>query len=250
MASGPITSWQIEGETKEAVTDCVFLGSKITVDGDYKIKNKKPKNLLLGQKAMTNLDSVWKRKDITLLTKFHIVKAMVFPVVMYGCENWTIKENEWWRIDALGLWCQKRLLRVPWTPRRSIQSILKEINPWIFLGRTDAETESPVLWPPDVKSWLIRKYPNFWKDWRQKEKGSAEDGNVGWHHWLNGHEVEQTLGNSGGQRNLACFSPWTRRVKPNIVTETLQHQIYLAFISISDKLKVVWEQIAIKCLFF
>ena len=153
-------------ETKEEVTDCVFLGSKITVDGDYnhKIKNKKTKNLLLGQKTMTNLDSVWKSKDITLLTKFHIVKAMVFPVVMYGCENWTIKENEWWRIDTLGLWCQKRLLRVPWTARRSIQSILKEINPWKFLGRTDAETESPVLWPPDVKSWLIGKYPNFWTD--------------------------------------------------------------------------------------
>ena len=195
---------------------------------------------------MTNLSSVWKSKDVTLLTKFPIVKAMVFPVVCYGCESWTIKKTEWWRIDALELWHQKRLLDF-----KEINSVNPKGNqPGIILERTDAEAESPILWPPDVKNWLIGKYPNFLKDWRQKEKGSAEDRRVGWHHWLNGHEVEQILGDTGGQRNLAHCSSWTHRVKPNLVTEKQQHQIYLAFIPVSDKLKVVWKQIVVKCLFF
>ena len=127
MASGPITSWQIEGETMETVTDFIFLGSKITADGDccHEIKTR----LLLGRKTMTNLDSVLKSRDITLLTKVHLVKAMVFPVVMYGCESWTIKKAEHQRIDAFELWCWRRLLRVPWTARRSNRSILKEISP-------------------------------------------------------------------------------------------------------------------------
>ena len=127
MASGPITSWQIDGETKETVTDFIFLGSKITVDNDCSHEIKR--HLLLGRKAMTNLDSILKSRYITLLTKFHIVKAMVFPVVMYGCESWTIKKGESQRIDAFELWCWRRLLRVPWTARRSSQSILKEISP-------------------------------------------------------------------------------------------------------------------------
>ena len=195
---------------------------------------------------MTNLSSVWKSKDVTLLTKFPIVKAMVFPVVCYGCESWTINKTEWWRIDALELWHQKRLLDF-----KEINSVNPKGNqPGIILERTDAEAESPILWPPDVKNWLIGKYPNFLKDWRQKEKGSAEDRRVGWHHWLNGHEVEQILGDTGGQRNLAHCSSWTHRVKPNLVTEKQQHQIYLAFIPVSDKLKVVWKQIVVKCLFF
>ena len=195
---------------------------------------------------MTNLSSVWKSKDVTLLTKFPIVKAMDFPVVCYGCESWTIKKTEWWRIDALELWHQKRLLDF-----KEINSVNSKGNqPGIILERTDAEAESPILWPPDVKNWLIGKYPNFLKDWRQKEKGSAEDRRVGWHHWLNGHEVEQILGDNGGQRNLAHCSSWTHRVKPNLVTEKQQHQIYLSFIPVSDKLKVVWKQIVVKCLFF
>ena len=126
MASGPITSWQIDGETVQTVADFIFLGSKITADGNcsHEIKRR----LLLGRKAMTNLDSILKSRDITFPTKVHLVKAMVFPVVMYGCESWTINKAEHQRIDAFELWCWRRLLRVPWTARRSNQFILKEIN--------------------------------------------------------------------------------------------------------------------------
>ena len=127
MTSSPITSWQIDGETMETERDFIFLGSKITADGDsgHEIK----RHLLLGRKAMTNLDSILKSRDITLPTKVLLVKAMVFPVVMYGCVSWTIKKIEHQRVDAFELWCWRRLLRVPWTARRSNQSILKEISP-------------------------------------------------------------------------------------------------------------------------
>ena len=146
MASGPITSWQIDGETVQTAADFIFGGSKITADGDcsHEIRRR----LLLGRKVMTNLDSIFKSRDITLPTKVRLVKAMVFPVEMYGCESWTIKKAEHRRIDAFGLWCWRRLLRVPRTARRSNQSILKEISP----GRTDVEAETPILWPPDAKS--------------------------------------------------------------------------------------------------
>ena len=127
MASAPITSWQIDGETMDTVTDFIFLNSKITADGDCSHEIKRP--LLLGRKAITNLDSILKSRDITLPTKVCLVKAMVFPVVMYGCESWTIKKAECRRMDAFELWCWRRLLRVPWTARRSNQSILKEISP-------------------------------------------------------------------------------------------------------------------------
>ena len=127
MASGPITSWQIDGETMETVADFIFLGSKITVDSDCTPEIKR--QLLLGRKAMTNLDSILKSRDITLPAKVRLVKAMVFPVVMYGCESWTIMKAEHQIIDAFELWCWRRLLRVPWTARRSNQSILKEISP-------------------------------------------------------------------------------------------------------------------------
>ena len=120
MASGPITSWQIDGQTVETVRDFIFLGSKITADGDY--SHEIPRSLLLGRKAMTNLDSILKSTDIILLTKVHIVKAMFFPVVVYGCESWTTKKAELQRTDAFELWCWRRLLRVPWTARRSSQS--------------------------------------------------------------------------------------------------------------------------------
>ena len=127
MASGPITSWQIDGEIVETVTDFIFLGSRITTDGDcsHDIKRR----LLLGRKVITNPDSILKSRDITLSTKVHLVKAMVFPVVMYGCESWTVKKAERRRIDAFELWCWRRLFRVPWTARRSNLSILKEISP-------------------------------------------------------------------------------------------------------------------------
>ena len=127
MASGPITPWEIDGETVETVSDFIFLGSKITADGDCSHEIKRC--LLLGRKVMTNLGSIFKSRDITLPSNVHLVKAMVFPVVMYGCESWTVEKAECWRIDALELWCWRRLLRVPWTARKSNQSILKEINP-------------------------------------------------------------------------------------------------------------------------
>ena len=129
MASSPISSWQIDGETVETVVDFIFGGSKITADSDYSHEIKKC--LLLGRKVMTNLDSILKSRDITLPTKVHLDKAMVFPVVMNGCEGWTVKKAECRRFDAFKLWCWRRLLRVPWTARRSNQSILKEISPGI-----------------------------------------------------------------------------------------------------------------------
>ena len=133
MASSPIILWQIDGKTMETVTDFIFLGSKITEDGDCSHEIKR--HLLLRRKTMTNLDSIFKSRDITLPTKVYLVKAMVFPIVMYGCESWTIKKAECRRIDAFELWCWRSLLRVPWTTRRSNQSILKEISPEYSLER-------------------------------------------------------------------------------------------------------------------
>ena len=132
---------------------------------------------------------------------------MVFLVVTCGCENWTIKKAEHRRLDAFELWCWRRLLRIPWT-WRSNQSILKEISPESVIGRTDAEAEAPIPWPPDEKTWLFRKGHEAWKDWRQEEKRVTEDEMVGWHHWLDGHEFEQALGVGDGQGSLTCGSPW------------------------------------------
>ena len=159
MASGPITSWQIDGET---VADFIFLGSKnhCICWLQHEIK----RHLLLGRKVMTNGDSILKSRDIALPTKVHLVKAMVFPVVMYGCESWTIKKTEHQRIDAFELWCWRRLLRVPWTARRSNQSNLMDISPEFF-GRTDVEAETPILSPPDAKSWFIWEDPDAGKVW-------------------------------------------------------------------------------------
>ena len=126
---------------------------------------------------MTNLDNILKSRDITLPTKVRLVKAMVFPVVMYGCESWTVKKVERQRIDAFELWCWRRLLRVPWTARRSNQSILKD-----FFGRTDAKAETPILWPPHGKSRLIGKDSDAGRDWGQEEKGTTEDEMAGWYH--------------------------------------------------------------------
>ena len=155
----------------------LFLGgSKISADGDcsHEIKRR----LLLGRKVMTNLDSILKSKDITLPTKIHLVKAMVFPVVMYGCESWTIKKAECRRIDAFELWCWKTL-ESP-LECKEIQPVHPKGNQsWIFIGRTDAEAETPVLWPPDVKNWLIGEVPDAGKDWRQEEKGTTENEMVG-----------------------------------------------------------------------
>ena len=181
-------AWQVDGETVDTVADFIFLGSKITADGDCSHEIKRC--LLLGRKVMTNIDSILKSRDITLSTKVRLVKAMVFPVVMYGCESWTIKKAEHQRIDAFELWCWRRLLRVPWTARRSNQSNPKGDQSWVLIGRTDAEAETPRLWLPDAKSWLTWKHPDAGKDWGQEEKGTTEDEMVGWHYWLIGHGFE------------------------------------------------------------
>ena len=167
------------------MTDFIFLSSKITADGDcsHEIKRR----LLLGRKAMTNLHSILKSRDITLRKGVFLVKAMIFPVVMYGCESWTIKKAERKRIDAFELWCWRRLLRVPWTARWLNQSVLKKISPWIFIGRTDAEAEAQYF---VHLTWRIGKDPDAEKDWRLEEKGTTEGEMVGWHHRLNGHESE------------------------------------------------------------
>ena len=165
MVSSPITSWQIGGKTMETVTDFVFGGSKITTDGDCRQEIKRC--LLLGRKAMTNLDSIVKFREITLPTKVHLVKAIVFPVVMYGCESWTIKKVEHWRIDAFELWCWRRLLRVPWTTRRSNQSILKEINSKHSLEGQVLKLKLQYFGHlMDSLDWLIGKEPDAGKDWR------------------------------------------------------------------------------------
>ena len=182
---------------------------------------------------MTNLDSMLKSRDITLPTKVHLVKAMVFPVVMYRCESWTIKKAERWRIDASELWCWRRLLRVPWNTRRSKQSIL--ISPELFIGRTDVEAETPVLWPPDVKSRLIWKDPDAGKDWRQEEKRTAKDEMFGWHHRLDGHGFGWTPGVGDGLGGLACCGSWglkesdtTERLKWTGVDQAQKNKKWLA----------------------
>ena len=201
MAPGPITSWQIDGETMEIVRDFTFLVSKITADVDFSHEIKR--HLVLGRKAVINLDTIFKSRDISLPTKVHLFKAMFFPVVMCGCEESWVSEN----------WCF-------WTVvlEKTLESPLdgKEIQPvcpkgnqsWIFIARTDAKAETPILWPPDAKNWLIWKDPDAGKEWRWEEKGMTEDEMVVWHHRLNGHEFEQALGVDNGQGGLACCSPW------------------------------------------
>ena len=182
MASGPITSGQVDGETMETVTDFMFGASKITVDGDCRHEIKR--RLLLGRKVMTNLESILNSRDITLPTKVHLVKAMVFS-----------SSHVWmWELDYKESWVPKNWCFWTVVLEKSLESLLdsKEIQPvhpkgnqsWIFIGRTDAEAETPVLWPPDVKNWLIGKDSDAGKDWRQEEKGMTEDDMVGWHHQL------------------------------------------------------------------
>ena len=148
MTSGPITSWEIDGKTVETVSEFIFWGSKITANGDcsHEIKRR----LLLGRKVTTNLDSIFKSRDITLPAKVRLVKAMVFPVVMYGCESWSIKKAERRRIDAFELWCGRRLESS--LDCKEIQPVHSKDQPWVFFGRTDANAETPVLWPPHAKS--------------------------------------------------------------------------------------------------
>ena len=209
MASGPITSWQIDGETMKTVTDFILGGSKITADGDCNHEVKK--HLLLGRKAMTNIDSRLKNRNITLSTKVHLVKAMVFPVVMSGCESWTIKKAEHRRTDAFEL-CWRRLSRVPWTARRSNQSVLKEISPEYSLEGLMLKLKLQYF------GHLMRRADSLENTLRlfsflQEEKGTTEYEMVGWHHQLKRPEFEQALGDDEGQGSLVCCSPWGRRVR-------------------------------------
>ena len=165
----------------------ILGGSRITADGDCNHEIKRC--LLLGRKVMTKLHSILKSRDITLPTKVHLVKAMVFPVVMDGCESWTVKKAEHWRIDAFELWCWGRLLRIPWTARRSNQSILKEISSEYSLEGLTLKLKLQYFGPL-AKNRLIWKDPDAGKDWRWEEKGTTEDEMVGWHHRLYGHEFE------------------------------------------------------------
>jgi len=168
---------EIVGWTMEIVRYFILGGSKITADGDCSHEIKK--HLLLGRKAMTNLDSILNSRDITLPTKGHLVKAILFPVVMYGCESWTLKKAEHWRMDAFELWYWRRLLRFPWTARRSNQSILKEIRPEYSLERLMLKLKLKYFWSSDAKNWLIGNDLNAVKDWRREEKGTTEDQMVG-----------------------------------------------------------------------
>ena len=204
----------------------ILFGSKITADGDcsHEIKRR----LLLGRKAMTNLNNILKSRDITLLTKVCIVKTMVFPVVMYGCESWLerklstkelmlfncgVGEDAW---ESLGMQGDQ-------TSQSQWKSIL---NIYEASWTTDAEAEAPILWPPAAKSWLIRKDPDAGKDWRQEEKRTTEDEIVGWHNQLNGHEFEQAPGDGDGRGSLACCSPWG--CKESDTTEQLNNNSILS----------------------
>ena len=168
---------------------------------------------------MTNLDSILKSRDITLPTKVRLVKAMVFPVITYGCESWTVKKAEHRRIDAFALWCWRRLLRVPWTARRSNQSILKETSPGCSLEGLMLKLKLQYYGYLMRKSWLTGKDPDAGRDWRQEEKGTTEDEMTGWHHWLDGRESEWTPGVGDGQGGLACCDSWDR--KESDMTERL-----------------------------
>ena len=204
MASGPIISWEIEGEKMEAVTDFLFLGSKITVHGDWTHEIRK--RFLLGRKAMTKLDSMLKQRHHFASKDpysqgYGLSKSHVWVKELDHKEGWVLKN-----------WCFQTVV-LEKTLESPLDNKIKPVNPkgnqaWIFIGRTDAEAEAPMLWPPDGKSWLIGKDPDAGKYWRLEEQGATEDETVGWHHQLNEHEFEQAPGDGEGQGSLACYSPW------------------------------------------
>ena len=183
-----------------------------------------------GKKGYDYIDSILKSRDITLPTKVHLIKAMAFPVVMYGCESWTIKKAECWKIDVFELWCCRRLLRVPWTVKRYSQSILQEISPEHSLEGLMLKLKLQYF------GHLIGKDPDVGKDWRWEEKGTTEDEMVGWHHQFDGHEFEQALGVDAGQGSLACCSPWPKSwIRLSDWTEQVL-EYFLTFVTISKKL--------------
>ena len=203
------TSKQVETEH----TSEKWVGQKRSLKENKKIPGTQLSanlHLLLGRKVMNNLDSILKSRDITLSTKVRLAKAMVFAVVIYGCESWTVKKAECQRIDAFELVSEKTL-ESP-LDCKGIQPVHPKGNQfWVFIDGTDAEAEPPILWPPDAKSWLIWKNFDAGKDWGQEEKGMTEDEMVGWHHRLNGHGFGWTLGFGDGQGGLACSSSWGHR---------------------------------------
>ena len=200
MASGAITSWQIDGETMETVTDFMFEGSKITADRDYSHEIKR--RLLFGRKAMTNLDNTLKSRDIIFSQSYVFSSSRVWMWESDNKESWVAKNWCFWIVVS------EKTLESPFD-RKETQPINSKGNqPWIFIGRTNAEAETSILWPPDAENWLIGKDPDAGKNWRQEEKQTVEDEMVGWHHWLDGHEFEQAPGVGDGQGILACCSPW------------------------------------------
>ena len=237
MASGPITSWEIDGET---ISDFILGGSKITADGDCSDEIKR--RLLFERKVMTNLDSILKSRDITLPTKIRLVKAMVFPVVMYGCESWTVKKAERQRIDAFELWCWRRLLRVLWTARRSNQSILKEIGPGISLEgmmlKLKLQYFGHLIWRVDS----LEK-TDAGRDWGQEEKGTTKDEMAGWHHQLDGREFEWTPEVGDGQGYLTCYDSWGH--KESDTTERLNWTELNRFLNSSTWVSKDWPTVQI-----
>ena len=196
-----MANWNVERGS-----DFIFLGSKINADGVYRHKIK---TLAPWKNSCDKPRQHIKNQSISLLTKVHIIKALVFPVVIYSCECWTIKKTEHQRTDASKLWCWRRVLRIPWTAKRSNQSILREINSEHSLEELMLNLQylDHVMWRAD----LIRKDPDAGRDWGQEENGAVEDEMVAWHHWFNGHEFEQTQGDSEGQESLACCCSWGRK---------------------------------------
>ena len=234
MASGPITSWQVDGEAVKTVADFILGGSKITADGDCSHEIKRC--LLLGRKVMTNLDSILKSRYY-FANKGPSGQGYGFS----GSHVWM------WELDYKESWVLKNWCFWTVVLEKTLQSPLdcKEIQPvhpkgdhsWVFIGRTDVEAETPILWPPDAKSWLIGKDPDAGKDWQQEEKDMTEDEMVGWHHWLSGHGFEQALGGNEGQGGLACCHPWV--CKESDTTEWLNNnnQSLIQKILVSSALK-------------
>ena len=209
MATGPISSRQIDEETMETLTDFIFLGSKITADGDYSHKIKR--HLLLGRKAMTNLDSILKSRDIILPTKVHLVKAMVFPVVIYGCESWIIKKAEHQRTDAFELWCWRRLLRVPWTARRSNSSILKEISPECSLEGLMLKLQLQYFGHRMQRTDSLEKTVMLGKTEGRRRRGRQRMRRLDGTTDSTGQEFEQAPGAGDGQGRLVYCSPWSQK---------------------------------------
>ena len=225
--------WEIDGETVETVSDFIFLGSKITADGDCSHEIKR--YLLLGRKVMTKLDGIFQSRDITLPTKVHLVKAMVFQVVMYGCESWTVKKAEHW-IDAFELWCWRRLLRVPWTARRANQSILKEVSPGCSLEGMMLKLKLQYF---GHLMWRVDSLEDSDRDWGQEEKGATEDEMAGWHPQLDGRMSLSELWEMvmdreawratihGATKSRTRLSDWTELSWTDVCAHTCSCQVEL-----------------------